>query len=53
MGRKPRQYRPNREDTIVNKAHWLTTYDPNNGEPIGSVCSCEIGANHDGDGNLN
>lgn len=32
--------------------HWLTLYDPDDGEPIGSPCDCEIGDDHDGAGNL-
>lgn len=32
--------------------HWLTTYNPRNGDPIGSVCDCPIGDDHDGDGEL-
>ena len=33
-------------------AHWLTTFDPDDGEPIGEGCNCEIGDDHDGKGNL-
>ncbi|MGH3836928.1 MAG: hypothetical protein ACRDSF_14710 [Pseudonocardiaceae bacterium] len=32
--------------------HWLTRYDPDDGEPYGEFCECPIGANHDGSGNL-
>ena len=32
--------------------HWLTLFDPDDGEPYGTVCDCDIGADHDGDGNL-
>jgi hypothetical protein len=32
--------------------HWLTRYDPDDGEPYGTVCSCDIGADHDGSGRL-
>ena len=31
--------------------HWLTIYDPDDGTPEGVVCDCEIGENHDGEGN--
>lgn len=31
--------------------HWLTLYDPDDGEPYGTVCSCDIGQDHDGNGN--
>lgn len=30
--------------------HWLTTYDPDNGDPIGTLCDCDIDEDHDGDG---
>jgi hypothetical protein len=32
--------------------HWLTRWDPNDGEPYGTVCDCEIGEDHDGNGDL-
>lgn len=32
--------------------HWLTKYDPQDGEPYGEVCICEIGDDHDGTGEL-
>jgi len=32
-------------------AHWLTRYDPVDGEPYGDVCDCDLGFDHDGDGN--
>lgn len=32
--------------------HWLTCYDPDDGEPYGTGCDCAIGDDHDGDGNL-
>ena len=32
--------------------HWLTTYDPDDGEPTGTPCHCGIGDDHDGKGNL-
>lgn len=32
--------------------HWLTRFDPDDGEPYGTVCDCEIGADHYGDGLL-
>lgn len=31
--------------------HWLTRYDPDDGEPYGTLCDCDLGADHDGDGN--
>ena len=31
--------------------HWKTTFDPDDGEPIGALCDCEIGDDHDGAGN--
>lgn len=31
-------------------AHWLTRFGPDDGEPYGEVCSCGIGADHDGAG---
>lgn len=34
----------------MSKTHWLTLYDPFDGEPYGQVCYCEIGEDHDGDG---
>ena len=32
--------------------HWKTTFDPDDGEPIGALCDCDIDADHDGKGNL-
>jgi hypothetical protein len=32
--------------------HWLTTYDSEDGSPIGWGCECPIGHDHDGQGNL-
>lgn len=32
--------------------HWLTTFDPADGEPCGSLCHCDIDADHDGAGNI-
>jgi len=32
--------------------HWLTTFDPDDGEPVGTLCECEIARDHDGAGNL-
>jgi hypothetical protein len=32
--------------------HWKTTFDPDDGEPIGALCYCDIGEDHDGNGNL-
>lgn len=34
-------------------AHWLTRYDPDDGEPYGELCECEIGEDHDGAGEPN
>jgi hypothetical protein len=30
--------------------HWKTTFDPDDGEPIGELCYCDIGEDHDGRG---
>ncbi len=32
--------------------HWLTRYDADDGEPYGTVCDCDIGADHDANGDL-
>lgn len=32
--------------------HWLTRYDPEDGEPYGTGCECQIGVNHNGYGEL-
>jgi hypothetical protein len=32
--------------------HWLTKYDPDDGEPYGTQCQCEIGDDHDNNGRL-
>lgn len=32
--------------------HWLTRWDPDDGEPYGTLCHCEIGEDHDGSGNV-
>lgn len=32
--------------------HWLTRWDPGDGEPYGTLCYCAIDADHDGDGNV-
>ena len=32
--------------------HWLTVFDPADGEPAGEPCDCHIGHDHDGDGNI-
>jgi hypothetical protein len=34
--------------TTNSGLHWLTRYDPDDGEPYGEVCSCSIGEDHDG-----
>lgn len=31
--------------------HWETTFDPDTGDPIGSLCYCCINYDHDGAGN--
>jgi hypothetical protein len=32
--------------------HWLTRWDPDDGEPYGALCDCDIDADHDGNGDL-
>ena len=32
--------------------HWRVTYDANDGEPIGEICTCEIGEDHKGNGEV-
>jgi len=32
--------------------HWLTLFDPDDGEPYEIPCTCSIGEDHDGKGNL-
>ena len=32
--------------------HWKTTFDPDDGDPIGALCYCDIDDDHDGNGNL-
>lgn len=32
--------------------HWLTRYDPDDGEAYGEVCRCEIGEDHNAAGEL-
>lgn len=39
-------------DQTCDSAHWLTRYDPDDGEPYGVVCRCNIGSDHDGSGKL-
>lgn len=34
-------------------SHWKTTYDPDDGEPIGNICHCALAHDHDGSGNFN
>jgi hypothetical protein len=29
-------------------SHWLTRYDPDDGEPYGTVCRCALNRDHDG-----
>lgn len=31
--------------------HWLTMFDPDDGEPVGSLCNCDLDEDHDGAGN--
>jgi hypothetical protein len=33
--------------------HWLTLFDPQDGEPYGETCNCPIGRDHDGYGTPN
>lgn len=40
------------EPPLSSLMHWLTRWDPDDGEPYGTVCGCDIGADHDGAGNL-
>jgi hypothetical protein len=28
--------------------HWLTRFDPDDGEPYGTLCDCDIGDDHTG-----
>lgn len=30
--------------------HWKTTFDPDDGEPAGELCHCDIDQDHDGRG---
>ena len=32
--------------------HWKTTFDPDDGDPIGALCYCDIDGDHDGKGNI-
>lgn len=32
--------------------HWLTRFDPTDGEPYGTICDCEIDADHLADGSI-
>lgn len=38
---------------VSGTPHWLTLFDPLDGEPYGQVCDCNIGEDHDGDGKPN
>jgi hypothetical protein len=38
--------------TEKRRQHWLTLFDPADGEPYGVVCDCEISEDHDGNGGL-
>jgi hypothetical protein len=31
---------------MTTQSHWLTQYDPADGEPYGTVCGCSIGEDH-------
>lgn len=35
-----------------SNAHWLTRYDPDDGEPYGEICHCGIGDDHDAAGGV-
>jgi hypothetical protein len=35
----------------MSNMHWLTRYDPDDGEPYGELCYCEVGDDHDAAGN--
>lgn len=35
---------------MADGPHWLTRWDPDDGEPYGEVCHCDIGQDHDGNG---
>ena len=37
-------------EKLAMSAHWLIRYDPDDGEPYGEVCDCEIGDDHDATG---
>lgn len=41
---------PEEVATPLPGPHWLTRWDPDDGEPYGEVCRCEIGEDHDGAG---
>lgn len=36
----------------MSSPHWLTRFDPDDGEPYGVVCWCEIDSPHLGNGDL-
>lgn len=38
--------------TPTTMRHWVTRFDPDDGEPFGELCTCEIDHDHDGLGNL-
>lgn len=38
------------EAAPAETGHWLTKYDPDDGEPYGAGCDCSIGKDHDGNG---
>lgn len=31
---------------MTRVVHWLTRYDPDDGEPYGELCDCAIGEDH-------
>ena len=33
--------------TTATGSHWLTRFDPDDGEPYGTLCWCTIGEDHD------
>lgn len=38
--------------TETAQQHWLTKFDPDDGQPYGQICECEIGKHHYGNGDL-
>lgn len=31
----------------MSNRHWLTMYDPEDGEPYGELCTCDIDEDHE------